>query len=75
MNERDLRKHRQDVLRLFPLISENENIMVSAEIYNDIHQFIDTVEAMSFESNQIGIPVSKGTILDIYRNIYRSSVV
>lgn len=75
VNERDLRKHRQDVFRLFPLISENENIMVSAEIYNDIHQFIDTVEAMSFESNQIGIPVSKGTILDIYRNIYRSSVV
>lgn len=70
VNDRDLRKHRQDVFRLFPLISEDTTIVAPAEVYTDIQGFIHAARSMPFETNQIGIPISKDEILDIYSRIY-----
>lgn len=35
VNSRDIRKHRQDIFRLFPLISHNAIIEVPSEVYDD----------------------------------------
>ena len=66
----DLRKHRQDVFRLFPLISNDMLIPAPAEVYRDIQLFINAVQSLPFETNQIGITVSKEDILGIYSRIY-----
>ena len=70
VNERDLRKHRQDVFRLFSLFSGDETIPVPEEVYHDIQMFIEEVRPLPFETKQIGIPVPKNTILDIYLQVY-----
>lgn len=71
VNDKDLRKHRQDVFRLFPLISEDEEISTPIEVYNDIQLFIEAMEASPFEPERIGLDQKKEDILKVYRSIYR----
>ena len=70
VGDRDLRKHRQDVFRLFPLISNDAQIKVPDEVYRDIQNFILELRSMPFETKQIGINIDKNEILDIYGRIY-----
>lgn len=70
VNNRDLRKHRQDVFRLFPLINPDARIAAPEEVYQDIMTFIDAVAELPFETKSIGITIAKEQILEIYRNIY-----
>ncbi|MBQ9436793.1 MAG: nucleotidyl transferase AbiEii/AbiGii toxin family protein [Lachnospiraceae bacterium] len=71
VNDRDLRKHRQDVFRLFPLITGDEEIIVPTQVHEDIQSFIETVETLPFEPKNIGIKAGKEDILNVYRTIYR----
>jgi hypothetical protein len=70
VNDRDLRKHRQDIFRLFPLIDDNATIVVPKEVYDDIRAFISAVREMDFDIRQIGIDTSKEEILNVYEEIY-----
>ena len=70
VNDRDLRKHRQDVFRLFPLISNDTLILTPPDVLRDIDRFIASVRSLPFETSQIGIDISKRDILDIYGRIY-----
>lgn len=70
VNSRDLRKHRQDVFRLFPLISQDVRVATPEEVYQEIMTFIDAVEKLPFDTKNIGISISKEYILEIYRNLY-----
>lgn len=71
VKERDLWKHRQDVFRLFPLISNDVEIFVPEEVFNDIQKFIEELRSMPFETKQIGIDIDKNEILDVYGRIYK----
>ena len=71
VKERDLRKHRQDVFRLFPLISNDAAISVPEEVFDDIQKFIVELRSMPFETKQIGMDIDKNEILDVYDRIYR----
>lgn len=70
VNDRDIRKHRQDVFRLFPLISEGEEIVVPAEVYNDIQQFIEAARVQPYEPGKIGLSIGKDKVLEVYKHIY-----
>ena len=70
INSRDLRKHRQDVFRLFPLISPDVRVAAPKEVYQDIMTFIDAVAGLPFEPKNIGISIGKEHILESYRNLY-----
>lgn len=72
VNDRDLRKHRQDVFRLFEIVDNEAKVTAPAEVYNDINAFINAVRALPFETKQIGIDVPKEEILDAYSKIYIS---
>jgi hypothetical protein len=72
VNDRDLRKHRQDVFRLFEIIDSEAEITAPIEVYEDIRAFIDAVKVLPFETKQIGIDVTKEEILDTYSKIYIS---
>lgn len=70
VNSRDLRKHRQDVFRLFPLINPDARIAAPEEVYQDIMTFINAVSELPFETKSIGISIGKEQILEIYQNLY-----
>ena len=72
VNSRDIRKHRQDIFRLFPLISRDVIIEVPSEVYDDIQTFLSAVEVQSFDSRSIGLEFEKNEVLSIYRQIYQT---
>ena len=70
VNERDIRKHRQHVFRMFPLVNADARIGVSPLIYDDIQHFISEMKSSEFDLKAIHITIEKNTILEIYDSIY-----
>ncbi len=70
VNDRDLRKHRQDVFRLFPLINAANKIPAPVEVYNDIQICIQKMRTLDIDLAAIHITRSKETMLDVYEQIY-----
>ena len=70
VNERDLRKHRQDVFRLYPLIREDILIPTPEEVRNDVKKFVDTIRTMPFDPGKIGLNINKDHVLDVYCRLY-----
>lgn len=70
VNTRDIKKHRQDIFRLFPLVDHDTRISVPSEIYDDIQTFLLSVEKQPFDPKTIGLSLDKDFVLDVYRNIY-----
>lgn len=70
VDSKDIKKHRLDVFRLFPLIRQDATIQVPQSIYNDICEFIADMRTENINLRDIGIQRSKDSILDIYSHIY-----
>lgn len=70
INSRDLRKHRLDVFRLFPLIREDLEIYAPSSVLDDIRDFILQMRETDMRLADIGISRSKESILDIYARMY-----
>lgn len=70
VNSRDIRKHRLDVFRLFPLVREDLRIVVPASVGRDIQDFIAQIQETDIRLADIGISRSKESILDIYHKMY-----
>lgn len=70
VNTRDIRKHRQDIFRLFPLIDSDTRLEVPAEVYDDIQMFLQSIESQPFDPKTIGLDLNKDFVLDVYRTIY-----
>ena len=70
MNARDLRKHRLDVFRLFPLVRSEQQVFVPKSIHEDIASFISQMRDIDIRLTDIGITRSKEDILDVYSNMY-----
>lgn len=75
VDSKDLRKHRLDVFRLFPLVREDVQIQVPAPVLADIQEFIAQMRETDIRLKDIGISRSKDSILDIYSNKYISSML
>lgn len=70
VNDKDIRKHRQDIFRLFPLIDLDTRLEVPSEVYDDIHTFLLSIESQPFDPKTIGLDLNKDFVLDVYRTIY-----
>lgn len=70
VNDKDIRKHRQDVFRLFPLISADAKVRVPSLIYQDIQRFIAETRLSAFDLKSIHMLQSKEIVLDFYEQIY-----
>lgn len=70
VDDKDIRKHRQDVFRLFPVIDEDADVKVPAEIYEDILEFVDQMVNVDIDLKGIGVTRDKKAILDVYRKLY-----
>ncbi|MBQ6342253.1 MAG: hypothetical protein IJI41_03915 [Anaerolineaceae bacterium] len=70
VNEKDLRKHRRDIFRLFPVIDEDAAISVPRKVYSDIQTFIDRMGEMDIDLKGTGVMRNKEAILDVFRHLY-----
>ncbi len=70
VNDRDLRKHRQDIFRLFPLVREGVTVKAPVEVFKDIQQFIQMLDESAFEPQALGLNLNKEEVLKTYRAMY-----
>lgn len=55
VNERDLKKHKNDVFRLFPLMEPSAQITVSPAVGADVGQFINAMRSESINLEKLGV--------------------
>mgnify|MGYP001186303394 FL=1 len=70
VNDRDLRKHRLDVFRMFPIVDISKPILVPEQVYNDIMSFIESMNDTPYDLKSIGIDIDIADILDEYGKLY-----
>ena len=71
IDEKDIRKHKNDVARLAVLLTGNENCTVPSGVYNDMTLFIDVFENEPPDIKALGISgVTGKDITDLLRKIY-----
>ena len=73
VNERDLKKHKNDVFRLFPLAEPTVQIAITSAVKVDVEQFINAMKIDSIDLERLGI---EGMPLEeILRTLKRMFVV
>jgi hypothetical protein len=70
VNEKDIRKHRQDVFRLFPLVNPEARVVAPGQVYKDIIHFISIMRENDVDLKAIHVQRDKDSILDVYEAIY-----
>ena len=71
IDEKDIRKHKNDVARLAALLTGNETCTVPASVFNDMEQFIDAFEKSPPDIKALGIAgVTAEDITDMLKKIY-----
>lgn len=74
IDDRDIRKHKNDIIRLFQLLSPNARISLPAPIYKDFQFFLDEMKiGPSFDCKSIGLKnMNANKIIGILEEIYLS---
>lgn len=70
VDNKNIRKHKNDIFRLSVLLSQNTRIKVTSGIYKDIQTFLQAMQQEIIDTKQLGLTRSKENILDILQNIY-----
>lgn len=70
VDARNLKKHRLDVFRLFPVVRSDVRIPVPEEVHADIGEFVRQMRQKEIRLTDIGLRVSKDEILDTYSRMY-----
>lgn len=55
VNERDLKKHKNDVFRLFPLVEPSAQIAIPSTVGKDVGQFIDAAKSEPIDLGKLGV--------------------
>jgi len=71
VDSKDIRKHKNDVIRLSVLLTGDARILVSHEIYADIEKFLEEAENSKIDVKQFGIRnQSQSEVIERIRNAY-----
>jgi len=71
IDSKDIRKHRNDVFRIVPLLTFTKTIKVPDSIKADIESFLEKMRNETIELNRLGIPNrSLQSILELYSKLY-----
>ena len=71
VDSKNIRKHKNDVLRLSMLLTGDTRIAVSEEIYMDIRRFLDEADNLKIDIKQLGIRnQSQAAVLEKIRSTY-----
>ncbi|MBD5084807.1 MAG: hypothetical protein HDT33_07040 [Clostridiales bacterium] len=73
VNERDLKKHKNDVFRLFPLVEPSAQVTISPVVETDVEQFIRAMRDETIDLGRLGLGgVSLEEILHTVKRIFQT---
>lgn len=71
VDSRDLRKHKNDVLRLAQILKPGQHVDLAPTIRADMSEFCDNISDDNTNMRQLGIPASYEDIIELIRDTYR----
>lgn len=71
VNERDLKKHKNDVFRLLQIVDTSKNVHTEGKVKENIIQFIKEMEQQEIRTAQFGLPYGKEEALGFLRELYQ----
>ena len=70
VNDKDLRKHKNDVFRLIQIVTPEKDINIYGSVEETIKEFIEKIETEPVALNNLGIDMEKEEALDILSKLY-----
>lgn len=70
VDSKNIKKHKNDVFRLFILLNPDVIITVNQIIYRDMQNFINAMRAEEIDFRQLGIRRTKETVLQLLESTY-----
>lgn len=70
VNEKDFKKHKNDVFRLLPIINDEEKIPTEGLVKESVQEFFDVIKDENIRLEQLGVELSMDEVLNIYRQLY-----
>lgn len=71
INERDLKKHKNDILRLVQLLNPNETIDVTENVKNDMRNFFDLIENENINMKALKLNYTKEEAITIIKRAFK----
>ena len=71
INERDLKKHKNDIFRLVQLFNPNETIDVNESVKTDMQNFFDLVEEEDINMNALKLDYTKEQAISILKHAFK----
>ena len=70
VNDKDLRKHKNDVFRLIQIVTPEKDINIYGSVEETIKEFIKRMETEPVDFNNLGIDMEKKEALNILDKLY-----
>ncbi|MCY4599962.1 MAG: hypothetical protein OXF27_08575 [Acidobacteria bacterium] len=72
VNRKDIRKHRNDVIRLAQLLPQDARITLPEPVRRDLRAFVDLAHAdQTLDPTAFGVPFTRDDAADLLRTVYR----
>lgn len=73
VNEKDLKKHKNDVFRLLQLLPEETRVSLPEKIRNHVQRFLGSMQNEPLDEQVLGQMLTKDSAIDLLRDIYLST--
>lgn len=70
VNERDYKKHKNDVFRLLQIVNTDEKVNVSGLVRESVEKFLFEIEKEQIRVEQLGLMITKEEAMELLKSIY-----
>lgn len=70
VNERDYKKHKNDVFRLLQIVNTDEKVSVGGLVRESVEKFLEEIAKEQIRVEQLGIMITKEEAMELLKNIY-----
>lgn len=70
VNERDYKKHKNDVFRLLQITNPDEKVSVSGLVRESVERFLGEIENEQIRVEQLGLMITKEEAMELLKSIY-----
>lgn len=70
VNERDYKKHKNDVFRLLQIMNPDEKVSVSGLVRESVENFLGEIEKEQIRVEQLGFMITKEEAIELLKSIY-----
>lgn len=70
VNERDYKKHKNDVFRLLQIVNTDEKVSVSGLVRESVENFLGEIEKEQIRVEQLGLMITKEEAMELLKSIY-----